>query len=253
MARSRIFMPMHKIFILIVFLFFLSLAVYYGNGFLILFENKTPSQSHGTYSKGSLLNGKRLPSRDTNFRAYSYLGTLLGRNSVHSTIRSVILNAYSMMLSKFPDKTFVYGEAGWPEGGKFYPHKTHQNGLSVDFMVPILDRNNKSVPLPASVFNKFGYGIEFDNNGIFKEYRIDFEAMAAHLYYLNSCALRNGIDIRMVIFDPKLQPYLFRTEYGKELKKLRFSSRPSWVRHDEHYHVDFEIRPASWNKELKKF
>ncbi len=44
-----------------------------------------------------------------------------------------------------------------------------------------LDEEGVSVPLPTSVFNKMGYGIEFDKNGKYEEYKIDFEAIGAHL------------------------------------------------------------------------
>ncbi|MDX1488081.1 MAG: hypothetical protein R3268_07770, partial [Acidiferrobacterales bacterium] len=54
--------------------------------------------------------------------------------------------------------------------------------------------------------------------------------------------LAHGAELWRVIFDPKLQPYLMRTKYGEYLRKhVRFSKKQSWVRHDEHYHVDFDV------------
>ena len=45
-----------------------------------------------------------------------------------------------------------------------------------------------------------------------------------------------------MIFDPRLQPLLFKTKYGKKLKgKLKFNTKQAWVRHDEHIHVDFAL------------
>lgn len=98
----------------------------------------------------------------------------------------VVEEAYAAMARRHPDVRFVYGETGLAEGGPFKPHRTHQNGLAVDFFVPVRNRESESVPLPTHVLNKWGYDVELDG-------------------------------------------------------KLRFSTRPAWVRHDEHYHVDFAV------------
>jgi penicillin-insensitive murein endopeptidase len=109
-------------------------------------------------------------------------------------------------------------------------------------MVPAIDRQSRSVYLPTGPTNKFGYNIEFDKQGKFEEYRIDFEAMAAHLVALHKAARAEGIDIWRVIFAPELQRYLLSTSQGEYLKEhLQLSKKPAWVRHDEHYHVDFKI------------
>jgi len=127
-------------------------------------------------------------------------------------------------------------------GGQFKPHKTHRNGLSVDFMVPVINRDGKSVHLPTHYFNKLGYSIEFDSVGNYEEYKIDYEALAAHIVALHKESIVRGFDLWRVIFDPKLQPYLISTKYGEYLRaNIQFSKNRSWVRHDEHYHVDFEI------------
>ena len=110
-------------------------------------------------------------------------------------------------------------------------------------MVPVVDAKGTSVPLPTSPLNKYGYGIEFDARGRFEDLSIDFEAMAAHIKSLHIEAQRRGIDIWRVIFDPDLQPFLYRTEAGRYLKThVQFSKKKSWVRHDDHYHVDFKIK-----------
>jgi penicillin-insensitive murein endopeptidase len=198
---------------------------------------------YGTTSNGLLEGGVALPASGKNFQSYSSLGNLLGRTYIHSRVRQVVINAFKNLEESHPDKVFMYGETGWEEGGRFKPHKTHQNGLSVDFMVPVVDRKGRSVYLPTGPTNKFGYAIEFDKQGKFKEYTIDFEAMAAHLVSLHKEALAVGIDIWRVIFAPELQPYLFRTSQGAYLREhLQFSKKPAWVRHDEHYHVDFKVK-----------
>ncbi len=108
---------------------------------------------------------------------------MVGRTYVHSTVKEIVVAAYQDLAKKFPDTRFMYGETGWEEDGKFAPYKTHHNSISVDFMVPVIDDNGKSVPLPASVFNKFGYSIEFDKNGKYEELTIDFESLAVHIYF----------------------------------------------------------------------
>ncbi len=197
---------------------------------------------YDTTDKGRIENAWQLPPSGDNFSAYSSLGAMVGRNYVHSKVYATILDAYKTLFKEEPSKVFVYGETGWQNGGRFRPHKTHQNGLSVDFFVPVLDKNQKSAPLPTSPLNKFGYAIDFDSNGKYSEYSIDFEAMAAHLLALRDSAERNGIKIWRVIFDNDLQKLLFQTSKGKLLQSsLQFSTQRAWVRHDEHYHVDFIV------------
>ncbi len=136
----------------------------------------------------------------------------------------------------------MYGETGFKDGGQFKPHKTHRNGLSVDFMVPVRNGDGKSVPLPTSPLNKFGYNIEFDSQSKFGEYTIDYEALSLHLYQLDLAAKREGIKIWRVIFDPELQPHLHdQGNWGHLKQNMEFSTKRSWVRHDEHYHVDFVV------------
>ncbi|MGE0825779.1 MAG: replication initiation protein [Candidatus Binatia bacterium] len=213
-----------------------------GNALFILLESPTPSQSSGTKTNGSLRYGKRLPTRGANFVAYSSLATLLGRNTVHSAVRKAVLEAYQGLEQKTPGVTFVYGETGWPWGGRFWPHESHQNGLSVDFFVPVVDENGHPIILPHSIFTKFGYGLEFDGIGSLGVLQIDFPTMAAHLEALEQAARRNGLAIDLVVFAPELQQYLWQTPRGKKLQKsLRFSTEPSWMRHDAHYRVDFAL------------
>lgn len=198
---------------------------------------------HGSTQQGSLDDGVRLPLWGSNYQSYSLVAALLGRTYVHSKVREVVISAYQTLEVSAPEKVYVYGETGWPSGGRFAPHKTHQNGLSVDFMVPIVNKSGESVPLPSNPFNKMGYAIEFDNAGNYKSYAIDYDSMAAHIAAVHEAAQKSGINLWRVIFDPALQPKLFDTGYGDYLRRhVKFSSKPSWVRHDEHYHIDFNVR-----------
>lgn len=157
-------------------------------------------------------------------------------------MRATVLDAYASLRRTHPDRRFVYGETGWPGGGPFWPHRTHRNGLSVDFMVPVLNDAGRSVPLPCSPLTLWGYGIEFDPRGRAAWLRIDFEALAAHLGALRQAAERHGLRLGRVILAPEFAARLAGTPSGRGLAAAVpfFTGRP-WVRHDEHYHVDLEI------------
>ncbi len=87
-----------------------------------------------------------------------------------------------------------------------------------------------------------GYGIEFDKDGKFEDFSIDFEAVSEHLYELHVAAKQAGEDLNLVIFDVQYLHKLFDTKRGAHLKKsLRFMQKTPWIRHDEHYHIDFKI------------
>lgn len=200
------------------------------------------SRCYGSSDNGRLENGWQLPSSGKNYSAYSSVGVMAGRNYVHSKVHRVVVDAYKALETKAPSKVFVYGESGFRDGGKFRPHKTHQNGLSVDFFVPVVDGVGKSVALPTSVLNKLGYNIEFVGKGQYKRLTIDYEAMAEHLWALKTASDQNGIKIWRVIFDNELQNELFRLPKARKLREqITFSTKKPWVRHDEHYHIDFIV------------
>lgn len=217
------------------------LVHHFGNDLLRWLESGDPSRSHGATNKGWLENGKRLPTSGANFTTYSRLGALLGRTSVHERVRTTILESFESVGQELPAVTFMIGETGWPDGGRFRPHASHQNGLSVDFMVPVRSEGEPT-SIPSTILNKFGYGLEFDSTGKIGDLEIDFEAMAAHLDHLDLAARRNDLAIEVVIFDNELQKHLFATSRGSRLKeRVRFSTKKPWIRHDEHYHVDFRL------------
>jgi penicillin-insensitive murein endopeptidase len=200
------------------------------------------STCYGTTSNGHLNNGVQLPSEGANFVGYSTVARLAGRTYVHSSVKDIMLATYKYLEKDQPNKIYKYAETGFEEGGQFKPHKTHRNGLSVDFMTPVIDENNVSVHLPTHPLNKFGYDIEFDKDDEYEGLSVDYEATAAHIVALHKQAEAAGFDLWRVILAPELQPNLYTTPYGPYLKKhITFSKKRSWVRHDEHYHVDFSI------------
>ncbi|WP_323140385.1 hypothetical protein [Massilia phyllosphaerae] len=89
--------------------------------------------------------------------------------------------------------------------------------------------------------NKFGYSLEFDEQGRIPGFRIDFDAMAEHLYKISIAAHQHGLTIERVIFDRGLMDRLFsNSRHGEELRHtMPFMRKVPWIRHDEHYHIDF--------------
>lgn len=200
------------------------------------------SQCYGTVSKGRIEGSVKLPVSGANFSAYSTLAASAGRTHVHAAVAEVLAASYAALQKTSPSVTYVYGETGWPAGGRFRPHRTHQNGLSVDFFVPVRDAKAKSVPLPTGLSNRWGYDIEFDGQARYGEYSIDFPALAEHLYQLDLAAKARGVGLSLVIFETSYLPKLFATPRGAYLQQnLPFMKGKPWVRHDEHYHVDFAV------------
>lgn len=219
-------------FVLLFFLFLFPNA-------LMIFENNQPSASSGSVSNGKIKNAKRMSYRGDNFSTYSFAGYLLGRTFVHSRLKKTILASYEKCETTCPNVEFILGEIGNRKGGRFLPHRTHRNGLSVDFMTPLL-KNDQSFH-SNHLFNLWGYRLEFDNKGKKGNLEIDYETMAKHLLSLEKIADQNGLRIQKVIFDPVLRPFLLATKTGKKLKHLPYTKNRVVVRHDDHYHVDFEV------------
>lgn len=193
------------------------------------------STCFGPTHQGRLTGAVRAPLFGENYRSYCIVCALALRTYGHEDAMSALVDSFAAMAERHPEVTFVYGEIGFPWGGSFPPHRTHQNGLSLDVMVPLRDRRS----LRTHAFNRFGYDEEFDSQGIGERGGIDFEALAAQLVALDQAARERGGRIARVFFAPDLQDELFRTAEGARLKAtVPFNQRQSWVRHDDHYHAD---------------
>lgn len=199
------------------------------------------STCFGTPAAGHIENATSLPHHDDNFSTYSTLGWMLGRQHVHSRVHATLIDAMNALDTSQPGLRTVFGETGWPWGGRFRPHRTHRNGTSVDIMVPVR-RDGESAPFPSAPWNGFGYSVEFDAQSRYGSYRIDYDAMAAQLLAIHAAARSNGIGIDVVIFDNGFQKSLWTAKNGSRLKQaMRFSKTPAWIRHDEHYHINFSV------------
>lgn len=202
------------------------------------------STCFGNPALGRIEHAVALPIQGRNFGPYAHLGVRLGRTFVHTTVRDIIVDAYRDLELRQPGVNFVYGETGLRNGGPMPPHRTHQAGTSVDFMVPVRNLAGQPAILPSSAANRFGYDLEFDSAGRWGTLRIDFDAIAAHLHRLDRRARQRGAGIARVIFDPVLSRHLRTTPAWRQIASLPFMKTTPWVRHDEHYHVDFAVRCA---------
>ena len=214
----------------------------------ILYKNEGISRSVGKVNKGELINAYKLPYKGENFSYYSpFSYYILGRSYVHSKVYQSITDAYQLCEKGCPGIKFRYMECSKRKGGKMFPHITHQNGLSADFMTP-LKKNEKQY----KGFDRIGiwrYLMNFDAHGkakINKKVSIDFNLMAKHIINLEKSARKNGLRIKKVIFKINLKDDLFRTKYGQKLKRMNIyfaRNLPERINklHDDHYHIDFEI------------
>ncbi len=211
-------------------------------------ENTGASLSKGDVSNGSLVNGKLLPFSGNNFHYFDTTSYLSGRAFVHEKVKETILASYAKMEILAPDRHFCVMECSHEHGGKLYPHRTHQNGLSADFMVPLLKSGT-----PYTELDDMGlrhYLMEFDENGKYaedQEVHIDFDLIALHLLTLNQEAQKKGLKIEKVILKMELKDELFITENGKKLKDAGIYFAKSLTPlvnsvHDDHFHVDFTLK-----------
>jgi penicillin-insensitive murein DD-endopeptidase len=223
---------------------------------LMYLDNDKPSISHGTPWLGSLENGKRMPFQGNNFHYFNFLSYIRGFCFVHHRLQQTIFDAYKICETTSPGTRFVLGEGSKRRGGTYvFNHASHRNGLSVDFMTPLL-RNGETFT-QTTMFNAYGYGYNFDEKGELDHsipinftpsgVKIDFEATARHILALDDAAKQNGLEIDNVVFKDNLRPLLFATSAGKELlrRDIFFLAPLNALQnqaHDDHFHIDFRIK-----------
>jgi penicillin-insensitive murein endopeptidase len=206
----------------------------------VALDTATPSRSVGTVEQGRLEHGHVIPPCGDGYTTYSYLGAALGRQYVHGSVRDTLTAAFAARAQAEPGRVFVLGETGHRHGGRFRPHRTHRNGLSVDVFVPVNDAAGPTT-MPTWPWLRFGYDMEFDREGRAGTLRIEFESLAALLEEFETQARQRGLRIARVILAPEYLPQLLDTAAARRWPALGalVMRRPAWVRHDEHVHVDF--------------
>lgn len=206
-----------------------------------------PSQAIGSVGNGKLKHGKILPPKGENFFYFDSTSYMADRAFTHQITKNILLNTFDSLNSLHPEKTFVVMEASNKKGGKMHPHRTHQNGLSIDLMYPKL-RNGKNYEF-LDTLGVQHYLLDFDKNGLLstdKNVSIDFELTAKHIYLLSQEAKKQNARIEKVIMYTEFKDELFATTYGKKLKSegIYFAQKLSKTinkLHDDHFHIDFSL------------
>lgn len=206
------------------------------------------SRSVGTVGNGRLENGYILPFSGKNFHYFDTLSYMKNRCFVHRGVLQTLIASYRRLETETPDRHYGIMECSNEHGGRIYPHRTHQNGLSVDFMTPLLKDGKPYTELDA--IGARHYFMDFDAEGRYradKTVTIDFETMARHLLVVIDEAQRNGLKVEKIIWKMQLQNELFATPSGKKLQATgvyvtKHLSPLINALHDDHYHVDFAVR-----------
>ena len=216
----------------------------------ILSKNNTTSVVNGQ------LEGTRsLPPRGKGYRTYSYFGSALGRQYAHHKVIQTLETTFAN-LHESTGQTFDIAEIGAKHGGKFLPHFTHREGMSVDIMTP-MKKGDKAARLKTGPFSLWGYcwhidpkshkqnGLKWDAPSTSKyphlcptipiesQQEVDFEVLREMLTELKRTAKSEGGSIAFVIVAPAFVPHL-------QGLGVRLSTRASLV-HDDHIHVEFHF------------
>lgn len=144
--------------------------------YLVHEGDENPSISIGTVSNGNLKNGKLFPFSGSNFKYFDTLSYLNGRAFVNDKLKLTVLNSYKKLETEIPGHQFCIMECSNEEGGEIYPHRTHQNGLSIDFMSPLMQNGKPYYKLDS--LGGSHYLLEFDDQGKYsadQSISIDFE------------------------------------------------------------------------------
>lgn len=220
-------------------------AFLFGVSLLVLWTKPWAAESFAL-SRYTAADGEKyyaLPFSGPNFTAASRIVHGAGRYCLKGKAVACIVAAYEDLAKTHPDYHYVYGEMGLDGGGRFRPHRTHQQGMSADFMTParVTGPDGKSIssPLPCNPANLWGYAVRLDNQGRFETFQLDTKAMIAHLAALQKAAPRYKLRVIRVIFDPPLLAILRADPNFAQLRGMRFMENRAWFPHDSHYHVDF--------------
>lgn len=205
-----------------------------------------PSVCHGTEAAGTLEHAKLLPFSQGNFCCYdtgSYLG---GHEFMSDKMAQTLVASYKELETTAPGRIFRYMESGVQNGGPIPGHRTHQNGRSVDLMVPLM---KDSLPFyKLDVIGGWHYALEFDDKGRWKQDSsvvIDFNLLGLQILSLEKQARKLGMHVKKVILMLELKDEFYATPAGKKVRNkgiyLAMNLPPATNKqHDDHFHVDFE-------------
>ena len=204
------------------------------------------SRSLGSVGNGSLQHGRKFAYYGTHYRYFSPLSYhLLGRAWVHQKVAAATLEAYAALAEEGYDQRFMIMECSKREGGRMRPHRSHQNGTSIDFGTPLLKYGRPYTGDQA--LGIWHYAMDFSPSGQLRLrpwIRIDFEAMGKHILALDAAARHHGMYVKKVILKLDLKDDFYASQAGQEVKAKGIYLAQRLPRlidevHDDHYHVDF--------------
>jgi len=210
--------------------------------------NSGESESIGSVRDGKLKNGWLMPYTGENFKFFSRFSYYILNNAyVHSSVYHTLMDTYKTCEISCPEKEFVLMECTRKHGGRMLIHWTHQNGTSVDFMVP--KKRSDDNTMMSNHAGMFHYLLQFNKDGqlsLNHKTVIDFESMAKHILALDDAAQRNGLRIHKILFNTHMHDELFSTPWGRKLQERNIPISPHLNDlvnryHDDHYHVDFDL------------
>ena len=210
-------------------------------------NDDTASAAIGTVGNGTLQHAKLMPYKGKNFIYFDRDSYLAGRGFLHGSARQSVLATYDSLSRVLPHRYFNIMECSNEKGGEMFPHKTHQTGMSIDFMMPLLKDNKPYYGLDT--IGAAHYMLNFDDDGKYTRdpsISIDFNLVARKIMLLDYFARQNGLNIFKVIIKIELKDELFATEYGKLLKAsgiyvVQGLSPLINALHDDHFHIDLGI------------
>lgn len=211
--------------------------------------DETPSRSTGTTAKGTLENGKLVPYEGSNFEYFDTSSYLGGRAFLNDRVLKTFVEVYDTLSARHPGRKFRLMECSLRNGGPIPGHRTHQNGLSTDVMVPVVKNGEPYYDLDS--LGGWHYMLEFNNAGQLltdTTVVIDFNLLAEHVYLLNKIGKKHKVKVAKTIMKLELKDELYATVYGKKIKNagIYFAMNlPDFINrnHDDHYHIDFEVLP----------
>jgi len=208
-------------------------------------KNTGTSISHGTVGNGTLENAWLIPYKGPNYKYFSpFSYYVLGNGFVHSKLYSTLLEAFHQCESTCTDHQFRVMECANRHGGKMLIHRTHQTGLSVDLMTPMMKKGRQ-----YKMTDRFGVGhylLDYDEHGHWtKNVEVDFETMAKLILAIDDAAKNNGLKLSKVILKIDLKDEFYASPSGQKVKVrgIYFAmALPKVVdnMHDDHIHLDFE-------------
>jgi len=109
--------------------------------------------SKGTVKYGELINGRRFPKKGSNYKYFSKITYFLkNRAWVNAKVLDIAIEAYKECEITMPKRKFLLMECSHKKGGRMWPHRTHQNGTSIDFASPLKKMKSLIMAINGEVF-----------------------------------------------------------------------------------------------------